>query len=142
MIVSDSVADMLTRIRNALSVHHDQVAMPTSKLRVAIAEILQQEGYIDGFEVRSQTEAERHDRNLGGQDLLDIKLRYLDDRQRAIQGLKRVSKPGLRVYAKSSKLPRVMGGLGVAIISTSNGVMSDKQARSENVGGEVLCYVW
>lgn len=142
MIVSDSVADMLTRIRNALSVHHDQVAMPTSKLRVAIAEILQQEGYIDGFEVRSQTETERHDRNLGGQDLLDIKLRYLDNRQRAIQGLKRVSKPGLRVYAKSSKLPRVMGGLGVAIISTSNGVMSDKQARSENVGGEVLCYVW
>ncbi|MCE7885507.1 MAG: 30S ribosomal protein S8 [Actinobacteria bacterium ATB1] len=142
MIVSDSVADMLTRIRNALIVHHDQVAMPTSKLRVAIAEILQQEGYIDGFEVRSQTDKELHDRNLGGQDLLDIKLRYLDDRERAIQGLKRVSKPGLRVYAKSSKLPRVMGGLGVAIISTSNGVMSDKQARSENVGGEVLCYVW
>lgn len=142
MIVSDSVADMLTRIRNALTVHHDQVAMPTSKLRVAIAEILQQEGYIDGFEVRSQTDKELHDRNLGGQDLLDIKLRYLDDRERAIQGLKRVSKPGLRVYAKSSKLPRVMGGLGVAIISTSNGVMSDKQARSENVGGEVLCYVW
>ncbi|MCC7077465.1 MAG: 30S ribosomal protein S8 [Acidimicrobiia bacterium] len=142
MIVSDSVADMLTRIRNALIVHHDSVAMPTSKLRVSIAEILQQEGYIDGFEVRAQSEEERHDRNLGGQDVLDIRLRYLDDRQRAIQGLKRVSKPGLRVYAKSSKLPRVMGGLGVAIISTSHGLMSDQQARRQKVGGEVLCYVW
>lgn len=142
MIVSDSVADMLTRIRNGLVAHHDSVVMPTSKFRVAVAEILHDEGYIDGFAIREQSAAERRARDLGGQQVLEVKLRYLNDRDRVIRGLKRVSKPGLRVYAKAPKLPRVMGGLGVAIISTSKGVMSDRQARKENVGGEVLCYVW
>lgn len=142
MIVSDPIADMLTRIRNANVAGHDTVAMPTSKLRQSLADILVQEGYIDSWELRDQTEKELRDKNLGGQRLLELKMRYTEERERAITGLTRVSKPGLRVYAKSKEMPRVMGGLGIAIISTSHGVMSDRQARQANVGGEVLCYVW
>jgi small subunit ribosomal protein S8 len=142
MIVSDPIADMLTRIRNANVAGHDTVAMPMSKLRQAVAEILVAEGYVDGWDIRDQTDEERRKKDLGGQQLIELNLRYTEDRERAITGLTRVSKPGLRVYAKSKELPRVMGGLGIAIISTSNGVMSDRQARQAKVGGEVLCYVW
>lgn len=142
MIVSDPIADMLTRIRNANVAGHDSVVMPTSKLRQAVADILVAEGYIDGWDLRDQTDEEKRKKDLGGQRLLELQMRYTEDRERAITGLSRVSKPGLRVYAKSKELPRVMGGLGIAILSTSHGVMSDRQARQANVGGEVLCYVW
>ncbi|MFN8106154.1 MAG: 30S ribosomal protein S8, partial [Acidimicrobiia bacterium] len=113
-----------------------------SKLRQSVARILEEEGYIDGWSVRDQTSEESRIRSMGGQRVLEVSMRYTDKRERVITGLKRVSKPGLRVYAKASELPRVMGGLGVAIVSTSKGVMSDRQARRDKVGGEVLCYVW
>ncbi len=142
MIVTDSIADMLTRIRNANTVAYEQVRMPSSKLRVSIAEILEEEGYIGGWRLSDQTDKERGDTNLGGQTVLELDLRYSESRESAISGLKRVSKPGLRVYKKSKDMPRVMGGLGIAIVSTSKGVMTDKQARRDKVGGEVLCYVW
>lgn len=132
MTMTDPIADMLTRLRNANNAYHDAVSMPSSKLKVSIAEMLKAEGYIADFEVS--------DAQVG--KTLTLSLKYGANRQRAIQGLKRVSKPGLRVYAKSTNLPKVLGGLGVAILSTSSGLLTDKQAESKGVGGEVLAYVW
>ena len=130
--MTDPVADLLTRLRNANSAHHDTVTLPSSKLKTHIAEILQQEGYIAGWEVS--------DARVGKN--LTIALKYGPNRERSIAGIKRVSKPGLRVYAKSTELPKVLGGLGVAILSTSSGLLTDRQAEQKGVGGEVLAYVW
>jgi small subunit ribosomal protein S8 len=132
MGMTDPIADMLTRLRNANSAYHDTVKMPHSKIKSHIAEILQQEGYIASWRVE---EAEV------GKSLV-VMLKYGNSRERSIAGIKRVSKPGLRVYAKKDNLPKVLGGLGVAIISTSGGLMTDKQAHRTGVGGEVLAYVW
>jgi small subunit ribosomal protein S8 len=132
MTMTDPIADMLTRLRNANSAHHDTVTMPSSKLKVRIAEILQAEGYIAGWTVE--------DAKVGKN--LTITLKYGPSRERAITGLRRVSKPGLREYRKSTNLPQVLGGLGVAILSTSSGLLTDKQAQAKGVGGEVLAYVW
>ena len=132
MTMTDPIADMLTRIRNANSAHKDQVSMPYSKLKSTIAEILKAEGYIASW---SSAEAE-----VGSTLIIDLK--YGPNRERSIAGVRRVSKPGLRVYAKSTNLPRVLGGLGVAIISTSSGLLTDRQAAENGVGGEVLAYVW
>jgi small subunit ribosomal protein S8 len=132
MSMTDPIADMLTRLRNANSAYHDTVAMPHSKIKAHIAEILQQEGYIASFRVE--------DAEVGKN--LVVLLKYGNARERSIAGIKRVSKPGLRVYAKKDNLPRVLGGLGVAIISTSGGLMTDRQAKKSGVGGEVLAYVW
>jgi small subunit ribosomal protein S8 len=135
MTMTDPIADMLTRLRNANSAYHDTVVMPHSKLKAHIAEILQQEGYIAGWRVEEATEDV-----VGRRLVLDLK--FGPNRERSIAGIRRVSKPGLRVYAKSTNLPRVLGGLGVAIISTSTGLLTDKQAAKKGVGGEVLAYVW
>ena len=132
MTMTDPIADMLTRIRNANSAHKDQVRMPYSKLKSNIADILKAEGYIASW---SQEEAE-----VGSTLVVDLK--YGPNRERSIAGVRRVSKPGLRVYAKSTNLPKVLGGLGVAIISTSSGLLTDRQAAQKGVGGEVLAYVW
>ena len=132
MTMTDPIADMLTRLRNANSAYHDDVAMPYSKLKGHIAEILQAEGYIAQWEVS--------DAEVG--KTLTIDLKFGPSRERSIAGIKRVSKPGLRVYAKSTNLPRVLGGLGIAILSTSSGLLTDKQAKTKGVGGEVLAYVW
>jgi small subunit ribosomal protein S8 len=132
MTMTDPIADMLTRLRNANSAYHDEVVMPHSKLKVAVAEILKKEGYIASFETK-QAEV--------GSSLV-VELKYGRNRERSIAGLRRVSKPGLRVYAKSTNLPKVLGGLGVAIISTSTGLMTDRQASMKGVGGEVLAFVW
>ncbi|MBD2897179.1 30S ribosomal protein S8 [Actinomadura sp. RB99] len=132
MTMTDPIADMLTRLRNANSAYHDSVAMPYSKIKAHIAEILQQEGYISGWTVE--------DAEVGKK--LTIELKFGPTRERSIAGIKRVSKPGLRVYAKKDNLPKVLGGLGVAIISTSSGLMTDRQAGKRGVGGEVLAYVW
>ena len=132
MTMTDPIADMLTRLRNANSAYHDSVAMPYSKLKQNISEILKQEGYIASFSVA--------DAEVGR--TLDIQLKFGPSRERSIAGLRRVSKPGLRVYAKSTNLPRVLGGLGIAILSTSTGLLTDKQAAKRGVGGEVLAYVW
>jgi small subunit ribosomal protein S8 len=132
MTMTDPVADMLTRLRNANSAYHETVYMPHSKIKAHIAEILKQEGYISGWRVE--------DADVG--KTLVLALKYGPARERSIAGLKRVSKPGLRVYARKDNLPRVLGGLGVAIISTSSGLMTDKQAKKQGVGGEVLAYVW
>ena len=134
MTMTDPVADMLTRIRNANIAMHDEVIMPSSKLKKALADVLKSEGYIVDY---SLTEAD----NRPGQDLT-IRMKYSDERERVISGLKRVSKPGLRVYSKSTEVPRVLGGLGVAVLSTSKGLMSDREARKRRMGGEILCYVW
>ncbi len=131
MTMTDPIADMLTRLRNANSAHHESVSMPYSKLKAHIAEILQQEGYIASSEV---TDAE-----VG--QTLTLNLKFGPNRERSIVGLRRISKPGLRVYAKSTELPQVHGGLGVAILSTSSGLLTDKQAAEMGVGGEVLAYV-
>ena len=136
MTMTDPIADMLTRLRNANSAYHDTVAMPHSKLKAHIAEILQQEGYIAGWRVEDASA----DGGVGQRLVLDLK--FGPNRERSIAGIKRISKPGLRVYAKSTNLPRVLGGLGVAIISTSTGLLTDKQAAKKGVGGEVLAYVW
>ena len=133
-MMTDPIADMLTRIRNANTAMHDEVRMPSSKQKVALAKVLESEGYIGGFEV-AQAAA-----GLG--DTLTIQMKYSDDRDRTILGLRRISTPGLRVYRKASAVPRVLGGLGVAVLSTSHGLMTDREARKRNVGGEVLCYVW
>ena len=130
--MTDPIADFLTRLRNANSAHHDTVSIPYSKLKSHIAEILQAEGYISGWTV----EDARVGKNLV------VELKYGPSRERALAGIKRVSKPGLRVYAKSTNLPKVLGGLGVAILSTSSGLLTDKQAAKKGVGGEVLAYVW
>ena len=134
MTMTDPIADMLTRIRNANTAMHDEVSMPSSKLKLALAEVLQSEGYIDGF-------AAVDNPGRPGQTLT-ITMRYSPERKRVISGLKRVSKPGLRVYSKNNEIPRVLGGLGVAVLSTSNGLLTDRAARKARVGGEVLCYVW
>jgi small subunit ribosomal protein S8 len=135
MTMTDPIADMLTRLRNANTAYHDTVSMPSSKLKTHVAEILQQEGYIGGWHVEEPAEDE-----VGKTLVLDLK--YGPNRERSIAGIKRISKPGLRVYAKSTNLPRVLGGLGVAIISTSSGLLTDRQAGKKGVGGEVLAYVW
>ena len=132
MTMTDPIADMLSRVRNANNAHHDTVSMPSSKLKVNIATILKQEGYIADFAVE--------DARVG--KTLTIELKYGPSRERSISGIRRVSKPGLRIYAKSTNLPRVLGGLGVAIISTSQGLLTDRQATEKGVGGEVLAYVW
>ena len=135
MTMTDPIADMLTRLRNANTAYHDTVAMPHSKLQTHVAEILQQEGYIAGWHVDEPAEDE-----VGKTLVLDLK--YGPNRERSIAGVRRVSKPGLRVYAKHTGLPKVLGGLGVAIISTSQGLLTDRQAHKKGVGGEVLAYVW
>ncbi len=132
MTMTDPVADMLTRLRNAKSAYHEDVSMPFSKLKSNIAEILKTEGYITGWSVE--------DAEVGKTLLLDLK--FGPNRERSIAGLRRVSKPGLRVYAKSTNLPKVLGGLGIAILSTSSGLLTDRQAAKKGVGGEVLAYVW
>ncbi len=132
MTMTDPIADMLTRVRNANSAHHDSTSMPFSKLKSHVAEILEAEGYISGFRVE--------DAEVGKTLIVDLK--YGPNRERSIAGVRRVSKPGLRVYAKSTNLPRVLGGLGVAILSTSSGLLTDRQAANKGVGGEVLAYVW
>ncbi|CAB4341747.1 unannotated protein [freshwater metagenome] len=134
MTMTDPIADMLTRLRNANSAYHDAVSMPSSSVKTRIAAILQQEGFIGGYRVDANTSG------VGKTLVLDLK--FGPNRERSIAGLRRVSKPGLRVYAKSTALPKVLGGLGVAIISTSSGLLTDKQANKQGVGGEVLAYVW
>jgi small subunit ribosomal protein S8 len=134
MSITDPIADMLTRIRNANVAFHDEVAMPSSKVKEALAGILHQEGYIDGFQTEDQSDKPGKK--------LTITMKYTPDRQRTISGIKRVSKPGLRVYTKSSDVPRVLGGMGVAILSTNQGLMTDREARQRRVGGEILCHVW
>jgi small subunit ribosomal protein S8 len=136
MTMTDPIADMLTRLRNANQAYHDAAVMPSSKLKTKIAEILQQEGYIAGWTVNDI----ESDGSTFKQLVIDLK--YGPNRERSIAGVRRVSKPGLRVYAKSTALPKVLGGLGVAIISTSTGLLTDKQANKKGVGGEVLAYVW
>ena len=126
--MTDPIADMLTRIRNANQMHNKEVSMPTSKMKVEIAKILNEEGFIEGFEVKENT--------------LTLTLKYGENKERVITGLKRISKPGLRVYAESKEIPKVLNGLGIAIISTPKGVMTDKLARKNNVGGEVIAYIW
>ncbi|MFF3065197.1 30S ribosomal protein S8 [Oerskovia sp. NPDC057915] len=132
MTMTDPIADMLTRLRNANSAYHETVQMPFSKLKSHIAEILQAEGYISGWTVE--------DAPVG--KYLTIELKFGPNRERSLAGIRRVSKPGLRVYAKSTNLPKVLGGLGVAILSTSSGLLTDRQAAKKGVGGEVLAYVW
>ena len=136
MTMTDPIADMLTRLRNANQAYHDAAVMPSSKLKTHIAEILQQEGYIAGWTV---SDIEKDGSTF---KQLQIDLKYGPNRERSIAGVRRVSKPGLRVYAKATSLPKVLGGLGVAIISTSTGLLTDKQANKKGVGGEVLAYVW
>lgn len=132
MQITDPIADMLTRIRNAGSARHETVDIPNSKMKKAIAEILLEEGYIKSFQLIDD----------GTQGIIRVTLKYLPGKEKAIQGLRRVSKPGLRVYAGADELPRVLHGLGIAIVSTSKGVMTDKAARAAHVGGEVLAFVW
>ena len=134
MTMTDPIADMLTRMRNANVAMHDIVRMPSSKLKESLAAILEREGYIAGFSTRE-------DPQKPGK-VLEIELKYTAERDRVIGGLRRVSKPGLRIYARADRLPRVLGGLGVAVLSTSHGLMTDREARQRQVGGEVLCYVW
>ena len=133
-MLTDPIADMLTRIRNANTAMHDEVRMPSSKQKVALAAVLHKEGYINGFSVAPST--------TGPGDVLLISMKYSDDRARTIAGLRRISTPGLRVYRKSDAIPRVLGGLGVAVLSTSQGLITDREARKRKVGGEILCYVW
>lgn len=132
MVMTDPIADLLTRIRNANLVHHDKVEIPASKIKRAIVQILKEEGFVKDYEVLAD----------GKQGILRVTLKYGPERDRVITGIKRISKPGLRVYAKNEQLPKVLGGLGIAIISTSQGLMSDKQARKNGLGGEVLAFVW
>lgn len=132
MVMTDPIADMLTRLRNANSVYHEKVEIPGSKIKVAIANILKEEGFIKDFDFVQDSK----------QGLLRVNLKYGPNREKVITGIKRISKPGLRIYAKNDQLPRVLGGLGIAIVSTSKGIMSDKQARKNGLGGEVIAYVW
>lgn len=130
--MTDPIADMLTRVRNANNAKHDTVDIPASNIKRDIAQILLDEGFIKGFDVIDD----------GKQGIIRIELKYGNNNQKVISGLKRISKPGLRVYVKSNEIPRVLGGLGIAILSTSKGIMTDKEARREGIGGEVVCYVW
>jgi small subunit ribosomal protein S8 len=132
MTMTDPIADMLTRIRNANTVGHATVDIPASKMKKSIADILLEEGYIKGYDLIED----------GPQGTIRVQMKYGADKERVISGIKKISKPGLKVYAKSSEVPKVLGGLGIAIISTSKGVISDKEARKLGVGGEVICYVW
>jgi small subunit ribosomal protein S8 len=132
MNVTDPIADMLTRIRNASAARHRELTMPSSRVKREIARILTQEGFIESFETRPD----------GVQEQLSLKLKYVEGRTPVVTGLRRISKPGLRVYARKTEIPRVLGGLGLAILSTSHGIMTGSEARKQNLGGEVLCYVW
>ena len=132
MLVTDPIADMLTRIRNALIVKHDTVEVPVSVMKRSIADILLNEGYIKGYTINEE----------GVEPMMVINLKYGPNRQKVITGLKRISKPGLRVYARKDNLPKVLNGLGIAIISTSKGLMTNKEAKAQQIGGEVLCYVY
>ncbi len=133
-MITDPISDMLTRIRNANVAMRDEVVMPSSKQKIALAEILKKEGYIGDFAVgEGETVAHKS---------LKIQMKYSDDRRRTILGIKRVSTPGLRIYRRATDVPRVLGGLGVAVLSTSYGLMTDREARKRNIGGEVMCYVW
>ena len=131
-MMTDPIADMLTRIRNSNSQNHDSVDIPKSRIKQEIAQILLDEGYIKGFEVVEDNK----------QGLIRVELKYLPNKERVISGIKRISKPGLRIYVNSNEVPKVLGGLGIAILSTSHGLMTDKKAREDKVGGEVICYVW
>lgn len=131
-LTSDPIADFLTRIRNAGMVYHDKVEIPGSNIKKALAELLKQEGFIKDYEYIEDSK----------QGVIRVYLKYGPNRERVITGLKRISRPGLRVYAKKDEIPKVLGGLGVAVISTSKGIMPDRQARSEGLGGEVICYIW
>jgi len=132
MVVTDTIADMLTRIRNANQMRYQEVSVPASNLKVSLAKILKDEGFIEDYKVV----------NDNVQGTIELTLKYGQNKERVITGLKRISKPGLRVYAKAGEVPKVLNGLGIAVISTSHGVMTDKSARKENLGGEVLCYIW
>ena len=132
MTMTDPIADMLTRIRNANTVGHETVEIPASKMKTAIAEILKEEGYIADFDIIDDNK----------QGIIKVTMKYGANKEKVITGIKKISKPGLKVYAKANDVPRVLGGLGIAIISTSKGVISDKEARKMGVGGEVICYVW
>lgn len=132
MVMTDPIADMLTRIRNANSVHHDKVEIPASKIKTAIAEIMKSEGFIKDYEVVTDSK----------QGMLRVNLKYGANKEKVISGIKRISKPGLRVYSQKDQLPRVLGGLGIAVISTSKGMMTDKAARKLGLGGEVVAYIW
>ncbi|WP_066640465.1 30S ribosomal protein S8 [Desulfolucanica intricata] len=132
MVMTDPISDFLTRIRNGNMVYHEKVEAPASKMKRAIADILKEEGYIKDVEYIED----------GKQGIVRVYLKYGSNKERVITGLKRISKPGLRVYARKDQIPRVLGGLGIAIISTSKGIMTDKKARKEGLGGEVVCYVW
>jgi small subunit ribosomal protein S8 len=134
MTMTDPIADMLTRIRNANKAQFDTVKMPGSKLKEALAAILEKEGYIAGYQVSQSPDKPG--------STLEITMKYAPDRTRTIAGLRRVSKPGLRIYAQAGRIPRVLGGVGVAVVSTSHGLMTDREARQHHLGGEVLCYVW
>lgn len=131
-VVTDTIADMLTRIRNANSMRYTEVKVPASNLKVELARILKEEGFIKGYKVLEETH----------QGMILITLKYGEKKERVISGLKRISKPGLRVYAKADEVPKVLNGLGIAIISTSKGIMTDKEARKQGLGGEVLAYIW
>ena len=132
MVMTDPIADMLTRLRNANSVYHEKVEIPGSKIKKAIAAVLKEEGFINDFTFTED----------GKQGMITVSLKYGPNREKVITGIKRISKPGLRQYAKAAELPRVLGGLGIAIISTSKGIMSDKDARKAGLGGEVVAYIW
>lgn len=132
MLITDPIADMLTRIRNALTAKHEDVLVPASTVKKAIAEILLDEGYIKSYDIRED----------GVAKYIHIDLKYGPNKQRVITGLKRISKPGLRIYARKDQLPKVLNGMGIAIISTSRGIMTDREARKQGVGGEVLAYIW
>ena len=132
MVVTDTIADMLTRIRNANQMRYQEVSVPASNLKISLAKILKDEGFIEDYKV--------NDDNVQG--TIEITLKYGKNKERVITGLKRISKPGLRVYAKSTEIPKVLNGLGIAVISTSHGVMTDKEARKQQLRGEVLCYIW
>jgi small subunit ribosomal protein S8 len=132
MNVTDPIADMLTRIRNASATRHRELTLPSSRVKREIARILAAEGFIESFETRPD----------GVQEQLSLKLKYVEGRTPVVTGLRRISKPGLRVYARKTEIPRVLGGLGLAILSTSHGIMTGSEARKQNLGGEVLCYVW
>ena len=134
MTMTDPIADMLTRIRNANVAMHDEVSMPSSKRKLALAEVLRREGYIASY--AEQDNAPRPGKTL------TIEMKYSPERDRVIRGLRRISKPGLRIYRKRDEIPRVQGGLGVAVVSTNKGLMSDREARRNRMGGEILCYVW
>jgi small subunit ribosomal protein S8 len=134
MTMTDPIADMLTRIRNANVAFHDEVVMPSSKVKVALASLLVREGYLQDFAVEDEADRPGHK--------LRIVMKYTRDRERTISGLRRVSKPGLRVYSKATEVPRVLGGMGIAVLSTNQGLLTDREARQRRVGGEILCHVW